>query len=375
MYCISESQIDFILSDICARGIEMESLQQNLLDHICCAVEHGLEDGGDFERFYFAILPTFYKSDLREIEVETVNLLTNKYFYVMKKTMIFSGGISVSLLVIGIILKFLHLPGAAVLLVVGIGLLSFAFLPLLFALKIKENRENAVRAVAGFGTASAMLISLGVLFKIMHWPYANMLCMIALLVMIFLFIPVFFFSGIRNPITKINTIVTSIMMLTGCILVLVLVRSPAATKKQSIEETAYFVQNNEILQREKGLFRSGLQSQSAAAIYQLCESLKSYIIEKETGLKSLDANFQSKVALLGDTWSNAYFKDSPNEMQQLRNLELLVKAYNDDTNTLYLVPINNRMFQLQDRVQQMLNNLVQIQMIVLQNQREVLAMK
>ena len=375
MYCINDSQIDFILSDIRARGIEMESLQQDLLDHICCAVEHKLEEGGDFERFYFEILPTFYKSDLREIEIETVNLLTNKHFYVMKKIMILSGGLSVGLLSIGIILKFLHLPGAAIMLVVGIGLLSFVFLPLLFTLKMKENHGNTGRAVTGFGTVSAVLISLGVLFKIMHWPYANMLCTTALLMMIFLFIPVYFYAGIRNPMTKTNTIVSSIMMLTGCILVLVLVRSPAGTKKQSIEDTAYFVQNNEILQREKGLFRSGLQSKSAAEIYQLCESLKSYIVEKETGMKSLDANFQSKNALLSDTWTNAHFSDSPNAMQELRNLESLIHTYNKDSDTLYPVPINSGMFELKDRIQQTLNNLVQIQMVVLQNQRELLAMQ
>src|SRR6476620_7564443 len=110
MYCLSESQIDFILSDIRARGIEMESLQQNLLDHICCLIEHNLEENGDFEGFYSSVVSTFYKSELKEIEVETVNLLTNKHFYIMKKIMIMSGGASVALLSIGIVLKFLHLP-------------------------------------------------------------------------------------------------------------------------------------------------------------------------------------------------------------------------------------------------------------------------
>jgi len=39
MYRISDTQIDFILNDIRARGVEMESLQQNLLDHICYIIK------------------------------------------------------------------------------------------------------------------------------------------------------------------------------------------------------------------------------------------------------------------------------------------------------------------------------------------------
>ncbi|MBC7554972.1 MAG: hypothetical protein H7257_13460 [Taibaiella sp.] len=61
MYCISDKQIDYILSDISARGVELESLQLNLLDHICCLIENGLEENGDFERFYQEIIRKFYK--------------------------------------------------------------------------------------------------------------------------------------------------------------------------------------------------------------------------------------------------------------------------------------------------------------------------
>jgi hypothetical protein len=67
MYQLSEQQIAFILDDISARGIETDSLQQDLLDHICCVIEHGLEENGDFGAFYQTIIQTFYKMDLREI--------------------------------------------------------------------------------------------------------------------------------------------------------------------------------------------------------------------------------------------------------------------------------------------------------------------
>nr|WP_294936922.1 hypothetical protein [uncultured Flavobacterium sp.] len=157
MYCISEEQIDFILSDISARGIEMESLQQNLLDHICCVIEHNLEDDGDFESFYSTVITSFYKVELKEIEEETINLLIHKNYYVMKKIMMFSGTLSVSILSLGILFKFMHWPGAAVMILFGIVLLSFVFLPLMFVLKAKEKQENSDRVVVGIATLCSIL--------------------------------------------------------------------------------------------------------------------------------------------------------------------------------------------------------------------------
>src|ERR1700752_4525564 len=91
MYRLSEEQIEFIRTDIKARGIEMESLQDDLLDHVCCIIEERLEENGDFEKFYSSVIKTFYKTELKEIETETIDLLTNKNYDAMKKVMIMSG--------------------------------------------------------------------------------------------------------------------------------------------------------------------------------------------------------------------------------------------------------------------------------------------
>ena len=88
MYSINDEQIDYILNDIRRRGVEMEDLQYNLLDHICCIIEQNLESGGNFEDFYNKTIPKFFKHELWEIEEETILLLTYKNYYTMKKAMI-----------------------------------------------------------------------------------------------------------------------------------------------------------------------------------------------------------------------------------------------------------------------------------------------
>jgi hypothetical protein len=78
MYSISDQQIDFILSDLHSKGIKLEGLQSNLLDHICILIEQNLEQDEDFEQYYFTTLKTFYQKELREIEEETLFLLRYK---------------------------------------------------------------------------------------------------------------------------------------------------------------------------------------------------------------------------------------------------------------------------------------------------------
>ncbi len=87
-------QIAYILNDIRSKGIEMEDLQANLLDHICCIIEKNIGENDDFEAFYSATIKTFYKKELHEIEEETKFLLTFKNYYTMKKAMMISGTLS-----------------------------------------------------------------------------------------------------------------------------------------------------------------------------------------------------------------------------------------------------------------------------------------
>lgn len=212
-YQLSEQQIVFILDDIRARGIETESLQQNLLDHICCIVEQGLEENGDFEAFYQSVIPRFYKQDLREIEEETALLLTFKNYYAMKKVMIVSGVATVLSFVVGSMFKVMHWPGANVLLVLGFAGISLLFLPLLFIFKVRELPVARDRAILALGIFSGSLYFLAMLFQLQHWPGARIIWLGNLTISFFVFLPLYFFSGIRRPETRMNTIVSSIILM------------------------------------------------------------------------------------------------------------------------------------------------------------------
>lgn len=381
MYRISDAQIDYIRDDISARGVKMVSLQQDLLDHICCVIEHNLEADGDFERFYQSTVKTFYKKELVEIEAETIHLLIHKNYYIMKKTMLISGAAASALLFLGLIFKFMHWPGAGMMLVLGVVLLSLVFLPLMFTLKIKEQQQTKDKVVIGIGTFSAILISMGIMFKVMHWPGANLMISAAFLILLLLFLPVYFFMGIRNPETKVNTIVSSVLIFAGCGLLLVLMRSPAGNRKEFSIETNHFLRNEQIVKTEAR--QIGLLSQvpidpilakEGEQIAQLCNDLKAFLLKSETGYESIGSDFESKDAYISDTYVQEYFHSAPEEMKKVGSLKRLIADYNQKAGQkVQSIPQKAPFLDADGRVKTALNDLIQIQMVVLQNQRELLA--
>lgn len=363
MYRLKDQHIDYILNDISARGVTIEDLQYNLVDHICCIIENNLEENGDFENFYQQTVQSFFKKELKEIEDETISLIIFKHYYTMKKAMIISGTVSAVLFSTGLIFKFLHWPGASIALILGIGLLSLVFLPLMFILKIREKQQLKDKAIIGIGTLSGMLISLGILFKVMHWPGANIMMQSSIFVMLLLFLPLYFFTGIRNPDTKVNTIVSSIILVSAFGLLFTLMRSPKGSYIRDRQFTLNFLRNEKLFQQELLVLNaqddSLKQNLSAEAtdIINACEKIKNNIVLSVTEGVTLKGLYQSD-AVIGDHGFSDTFNNVQGVFEESKLLKEKIMAYNkqnpqhqidiqgmylDDADPHYLGNINNLM--------------------------------
>jgi hypothetical protein len=226
MYCLSEQQIDFILDDIRARGISMEALQLNLLDHVCILIEQNLDEKGDFERYYHSVIKQFYRQELREIEKETILLLTYKNHFAMKKTMIISGAFSVAAFIGSSIGKIFLSNLTDFMMFLGFVSFVFLFLPLVFIVKIRETSVRQDKLVLASGSIAGLLYFFCMLLKFLGsswpkflgtaWPHMDIIWLtiwlIALSVALFVFVPAYFFAGIRKPEIKTNTIAISILL-------------------------------------------------------------------------------------------------------------------------------------------------------------------
>lgn len=260
MYVLNDEQVAYILEDIRRNGIESEELQLDLLDHMCCVIETEMLPDNDFEEFYCGILPRFFKRELREIQEETILLLTFKNYYAMKKVMIYSGTFSAFTFIIGALFKVMHWPGAGIILVSSIVIFSLFFLPILSILRVKEQKKTKDKVVITIAAIFGVIICMATLFKVMHWPGANMMWITSLGILFFLFLPVYFFSGFRNPETKTNTVISSILILTagGLLFTLTNLRSSRWTEETSLNSDTQLRSSYEYLSAENSSVYSQL---------------------------------------------------------------------------------------------------------------------
>jgi len=198
VYQVNDKQIDYILSDIRRRGVEMEDLQYNLLDHICCIIEQNLERNGDFEDFYKKTIPRFFKHELWEIEEETLLLLTHKNYYTMKKAMIFGGLFSLAFIALGTVFKIYHWPGAALSLIVGFVTLCFVFFPSVVYLNYTSEAEKRKLGLNLSLLTGGIAFMAGILFKTLHWPGSSVLLLLGWSLLLGVFLPLLLFSKLKE---------------------------------------------------------------------------------------------------------------------------------------------------------------------------------
>lgn len=386
MYQLSDQQIDYIFNDISARGVEMESLQQNMVDHVCCIIERDLEENGDFGSFYEKTIRSFYKDALWEIEEETLQLLIFKNYYTMKKIMIVSGMISVFGFIAGSIFKIMHWPGANILMIFPILLMCFAFLPILFVLKVKEKNETRDKVTLGIGTSLGILFCLSVLFKMMHWPGANTLNLLVILLLLFVFIPAYFFTGIRNPDTKTNTIVTSILLI-GVGGMLFAMTSLRSSRQASLSKMYNYMQTEELINRMRDIKPDSSFQRSASAkwstdIQNLAVKIKGMIITEQLGRPTIPPDFEAQNIWLEESGLSHEFDRDMNGEFMVSNLRLMIDQYNvliakepnkKSINNTIEKMLNNNL--LQQSNYNLLASISQIQLMLLENEKELIAKK
>jgi len=370
MYTLSEQQIDFIFNDIGARGVETEDLQYNLLDHVCCIIEQKLEADGDFEQFYQQTIKQFYKNSLREIEEETILLLTFKNYYVMRKVMMNSGFASATLMIIGLIFKFMHWPGASFMLVLGIGSASLFYIPLLFTIKVRERKEIKDKLQLAFVSTAGILMSLHILFKIMHWPFSMVLAYVAMAILILFFLPIYVVSGIKNPETKGNTITTAMLVIIGCGLWFTLVVSPIGSRYNAAKATAFYVRNEQALASIHHAQDSVLKTNKEAyVLYTKCEDLKKFIIKNKVGMTTIPNNFDEANILIEDDYISNYF-DGESAQEEMAEFRKLLLSYNASVQNTKKYMMEFSMFEDAQsfrncKVYNSLNELTQLQLLLI----------
>ncbi len=201
---LTDEQIDLIADDIRIRGVFTQSLQEDLLDHICCFIEEQ-DDERPFEEIYRRALDAFGQKGLQGVQDETLYLINQPYQRAMKKFAYITGAIASTMLLAGAFFKIMHWPGANIMLIVGTVTLSMFFIPYFFYVNLKEQSEKKSKVIAAAGLITALFLCTATLFKMMHWP-GTIVMMFGFGFSFLIFLPLYIINGVRNPLTKVSSI-------------------------------------------------------------------------------------------------------------------------------------------------------------------------
>ena len=218
---LSDKQVNQIYDLLVSRGISYEYLRDELLDHLCCLVEHRMENGAQFHVALNEAEEEFGPMGIKRTQEATLYLLTLKLLKMKRITSILGvlGGL---ITIMGTVFKIMHWPGAGVLLVIGIATIALLFMPaaLIISLKTKKGWQEKAQSVSGFvGGCFLVLFSM---FKIMHWPGAMALFILGVFIMIFIFTPFVFIRNYRNTDNKWFDFGSLTVVLSGALLIFTL---------------------------------------------------------------------------------------------------------------------------------------------------------
>jgi hypothetical protein len=131
----------------------------------------------------------------------------------MKQKIYIFGIITALIVFIGTIFKISHFPGAAILLSAGLLTLVFIFIPvaLINHYNAQEPRQNKSLYIVTWLTC--FLVFTSMLFKIQHWPFASILLLIALPFPYVVFLPVFLGVTSKNKNFNIYNVVFVLSLL------------------------------------------------------------------------------------------------------------------------------------------------------------------
>jgi hypothetical protein len=233
MRSLSDEQIDLIADDIRIRGVFTQSLQEDLLDHICCFIEEQ-DDERPFEEIYRQALDAFGQSGLQGVQDETLYLINQPYQRAMKKFAYITGALASIMLLFGAFFKIMHWPGANSLLILGTVTLSMFFIPYFFYVNLQEQSEKKSKVIAAAGLITALFLCAATLFKMMHWP-GTIVMMFGFGFSFLIFLPLYIMNGIRNPLTKVSSISNGFLFAAvGCFVLLMSFQSPSKAVTDSL---------------------------------------------------------------------------------------------------------------------------------------------
>jgi uncharacterized membrane protein YozB (DUF420 family) len=192
MEYLKDEQVVFVETYLKNVGVSDEALLNQLTDHISILIEMEIQSGKDFFKAFETVSKNYTSKTLAQIQSE---IAINKHYptYLTKSVILSIGIIIFAMLILGLYLRFTHLPYRKVFQFTGAIGFGYLFLPIYFLHQLMKD-ANKVKTVAQFVTAFIVFHSAFAL--VVRWPIAKFLVPTSCLLIILYFL---IFYIITNP--------------------------------------------------------------------------------------------------------------------------------------------------------------------------------
>ena len=201
---LSAEQEQQIIDLVANYNFNISTLQDDIVDHIYCVVEFKMQKGAPFETAIKEAVDELAPHGLQRLEEDTFYLLNSDKIVSMKKMMYLVGLLSAMAVSIGLTFKILRWEFGTELTTYGLLTFLLLFLPMLainhFKFSLHRARSERLRTV--FGVASAVVIGLSIVMKFNHLQGADIMLLLGGGVFSFGFLPFLFFNLYRRALTK-----------------------------------------------------------------------------------------------------------------------------------------------------------------------------
>lgn len=138
---LSNEQVEFIDKNLKLYGVKSDELREDILDHICSYIE--TKKSQDFDTLYQEALHKFggYAS-FQNLQLETNWQKFNKELALLNNIKFIVGCFASILLVFSLIFKMMHWPFANIMMLTAILILAFVAIPIFFYQKYKKSTHK-----------------------------------------------------------------------------------------------------------------------------------------------------------------------------------------------------------------------------------------
>lgn len=197
---LSRDQVCLISQMVEESAVSLPTLKDDLIDHLCCVIEVKLEAGISFEVALAQALKEVAPHGLDAIQSQTVYLLNPPKVMFMKKIMFVIGFLSAIAVSLGWLFVTLRWPGGKELFNAGFFGLLMVFIPMMgihrYKVVMGKGLSDKVRILSG--SVSSFIVGLSLVFKVMHLQGADVVLIVGVSLFTFGFLPFLFFNLYRK---------------------------------------------------------------------------------------------------------------------------------------------------------------------------------